>query len=92
MGERSTRSHPSGLQPVLEQFDTGILARDPGGEEHRLRVAEHPGPLISIGDDDMARILAPAAARELCSQLLRVIGHRQPGTGPLSTPEQSEVA
>jgi hypothetical protein len=77
---------------VLEQFDTGILARDPGGEEHRLRVAEHPGPLISIGDDDMARILAPAAAHELCWQLLRIIGRRQPAAGPLSTSEQSEVA
>jgi hypothetical protein len=36
-------------------------------------VAEHPGPLISIGDDDMARILAPAAERELSTSPRRTV-------------------
>ena len=63
---------------MIKQFDIEILARDEDGQEHRLWVATHPGPLISIGDDDMTRILAPAAARELCWQLLGSIVRHPP--------------
>jgi hypothetical protein len=58
---------------MIEQFDTEIFAHDADGEDHRPRVAEHPGPLISIGDDNMPRILAPAAASALYWQLARII-------------------
>jgi hypothetical protein len=83
---------------MIERPGTTIFARDLDGEEHRLRVIEHqPGPLISIGDDDMTRILAPGAARELCGQLARIMMRHPPWRGSgrtLTSPERerSKVA
>jgi hypothetical protein len=67
----------AGLAAMIEELDPGILARDDNGDEHQLKVAEHPSALIWLGDDGVTRILAPDAALELARQLLCVVNHQR---------------
>jgi hypothetical protein len=67
----------AGLAAMIGELDTEILARDDNGDEHQLKVAEHPSALISLGDDGVTRILAPDAALELARQLLHAVSHQR---------------
>jgi len=48
-----------------------ILSRDTAGEEHHLRVVDHPTGMVAIVDDEVARIMTRAAAIELAVELIR---------------------
>jgi hypothetical protein len=62
------------LLMVVRNFQK-ILTRDEvDGEEHYLQVLKHPAGLIIVRDDQIARVMAPSAALELCSQLVSAIG------------------
>jgi hypothetical protein len=75
--KRTVDTSTAGLAAMIEELFTEILARDDNGDEHQLKVAEHPGALISLADDGVTRILAPDAAVELAHQLLRVVNHQR---------------
>ncbi len=57
---------------------TGILARDRDGKEHLLIVVDHPAGLISISDEEIVRILTPAATVALILELVHRLGSYVP--------------
>lgn len=62
-----------------------ILSRDRDGTERRLGVVDHPAGLVTLYDDDMVRILHPAAAVELALALIHATkGHFRAIVGPIS--------
>jgi hypothetical protein len=56
----------------------GIVSRDQDATEHLLHVADHPAGLISLTDDEMIRILTPAATVALIAALLDALGSHVP--------------
>jgi hypothetical protein len=59
-------------------MSAGILARDGSGTEHLLIVVDHPAGLCSISDDEVVRILTPAATVALILELVHRLGAYAP--------------
>jgi len=49
---------------------SATLSRDPDGNEHLIHVTDHPSGMISVVDDEVARILTPCGAAALVMHMV----------------------